>query len=73
MHWLSWEPLCERIFYVQCISELRVASGPGMKLACRKSALKLPMVYSTERSKAMASVLVLLFVALWFIQQGDLF
>ena len=56
-----------------CISELRVASGPGRKLACRKSALKLPMVYSTERSKAMASVLVLLFVALWFIQQGDLF
>ena len=30
------------------------------------------MVYSTDRSKAMVAVLVLLFVALWFILQGDL-
>ena len=31
------------------------------------------MVYSTDRSKAVVPVLVLLFVALWFILQGDLF
>ena len=31
-----------------------------------------PVVYSTDRSKAMVPVLVLLFVALWFILQGDL-
>ena len=31
------------------------------------------MVYSTDRSKAVVSVLVLLFVALWFILRGDLF
>ena len=31
------------------------------------------MVYSTDRSKAVIPVLVLLFVALWFILRGDLF
>ena len=31
------------------------------------------MVYSTDRSKAMVPVLVLLFVAFWFILRGDLF
>ena len=30
------------------------------------------MVYSTDRSKAVVRVLVLLFVALWFILRGDL-
>ena len=29
------------------------------------------MAYSTERSKAVVLVLVLLFVALWFILRGD--
>ena len=33
----------------------------------------LSLVYSTEPSKAVVLVLVLLFVALWFILQGDLF
>ena len=33
----------------------------------------MPVVYSTDRSKAVAPVLVLLFVALWFILRGDLF
>ena len=54
-----------------CISVLRVASGPRVKLASCKSALKPPVVYSTDRS-AVVSVLVLLFVALWFILRGDL-
>ena len=32
-----------------------------------------PVVYSTNRSKAVVPVLVLLFVALWFILRGKLF
>ena len=56
-----------------CISVLRVASGPRVKLASCKNALNPTVVYSTDRSKAMVPVLVLLFVALWFILRGDLF
>ena len=62
-----------------CVSVLRVASGPRVKLASCKSALTLPpppppspVVYSTDRSKAVVPVLVLFFVALWFILRGDL-
>ena len=44
-----------------------------MKLASCKSALNPPMVYSTDRSKAVVPVLALLFVVLWFILRGDLF
>ena len=43
-----------------------------MKLASCKSALKSPVVYSTDCSKAVVPMLVLLFVALWFILRGDL-
>ena len=54
-----------------CISVLTVASGPRVKLASCKSALtpSNPVVYSTDHSK----VLVLLFVALWFILRGGSF
>ena len=55
------------------ISVFRVASGPRVKLASCKSALNSPVVYSTVRSKAVVPVLVLFFVALWFILRGDLF
>ena len=55
-----------------CVSVLRVASGPRVKLVSCKSALNLPAVYSTDRSKVVVPVLVLLFVALWFILRGDL-
>ena len=55
-----------------CISVLRVASGSRMKLAGCKSALGTPVVCYTDRSKAVVPVLVLLFVALWFILRGDL-
>ena len=55
-----------------CIYVLRVASGARVKLASCKSALSPPVVSSTNRSKAMVPVLVLLFVALWFILRGDL-
>ena len=57
---------------VLCISVLRVVSGPRVKLASCNNALN-PVVYSTDRSKAVVPVLVLLFVALWFILRGDLF
>ena len=43
-----------------------------MKLASCKSALNPPVVYSTHLSKAVVPVLVLLFLALWFILRGDL-
>ena len=63
------------------ISILRVASGPRVKLAGCESALaplpppppprpQTPVVYSTDRSNAVVPVLVLLFVALWFVLQG---
>ena len=55
-----------------CVSVIRVASGPRVKLATCKSALNPTVVYSTDRSKAVVPVLVLLFVALWFILRGDL-
>ena len=47
-----------------------------MKLASCKSALNPPpppppVVYSTDCSKAVVPVLVLLFVALWFILRSD--
>ena len=58
---------------ILCISVLRVTSGPRVKLASCKSALTTLVVYSTARSKAVDPVLVLLFVALWFILRGDLF
>ena len=67
-----------------CIFVLRVAPDPRWLASC-KIALPPPrhptrtvpppppVVYSTDRSKAVVSVLVLLFVALWFILRGDLF
>ena len=55
-----------------CIYVLRVPSGPKVKLASCKSALNPPVVCSTDRSKAVVPVLVLLLVALWFILRGDL-
>ena len=55
-----------------CIYVLGVASGPRVKLASCKSALNPPVVCSTDRSKAVVPVLVLLLVALWFILRSDL-
>ena len=55
-----------------CIYVLRVATGPRVKLASCKSALNLPVVCCTDRSKAVVPVLVLLLVALWFILRSDL-
>ena len=55
-----------------CVSILRVASGPRVKLASCESALNPHVVCSTDHSMAVVPVLVLLFVALWFILRGDL-
>ena len=44
-----------------------------MKLASCKSALNPAVGYSTDRSKAVVPVLVLLFVVLWVNLRGDLF
>ena len=55
------------------ISVLSVASEPRVQLAGCKCALNHPVVYTTDRSKAVVPVLILLFVALWFILRGDLF
>ena len=49
-----------------------IKSSIEVKLASCKSALNPPVVCSTDRSKAVVPVLVLLFVALWFILRGDL-
>ena len=51
-----------------CVSVLRVASGPRMKLAgCWGTLGPHPGGCSADRSRAVVPVLVLLFVALWFI------
>ena len=50
-----------------------IKRASGSMVASCKNALNPPVVYSTDRSKAMVPVLVLLFVALWFILRGDLF
>ena len=51
---------------------IKSSIGTRVKLASCKSALNPTVVYSTDRSKAVFSVLVLFFVALWFILRGDL-
>ena len=55
-----------------CIFVLRIASGPRVKLASWISAINPAVVCSTDHSKAVVPMLVLLFVALWFILRGDL-
>ena len=53
---------------------IKSSIGPRVKLASCKSALNFPpVVYPTSCSKAVVPLLVLLFVALWFILRGDLF
>ena len=50
-----------------------MASGPGVGLAGCGGALGPPVVCSASRSRAVVAVLVLLFVALWFVLRGDLY
>ena len=58
-----------RIFMYLCIKS---SIGTQGELASCKSALNPPVVCSTDHSKAVVPVLVLLLVALWFILRGDL-
>ena len=51
---------------------IKSSIGTQGELASCKNALNAPVVCSTDRSKAVVPVLVLLFVALWFILRGDL-
>ena len=67
-----------RTEFLCCISVLRVASGPRVKCFNHRphpppAPTSPTVVYSTDRSKAVVLVLVLLFDALWFILRGDLF
>ena len=55
-----------------CLFPLLFGVWEGVKLASCKCALKPPVVCSTDLFKAVVPVLVLLFVALWFILRGDL-
>ena len=54
-----------------CMSVLRVASGPRVKLVDCQSARNPTVVYTADHSKAVVRLLFLLCVALWFILQGD--
>ena len=56
-----------------CFSILKVTSGSRVKLAGRKSALNPRWFILLTVLRAVVPVLVLLFVALWFILRGDLF
>ena len=51
---------------------IKSSIGTQGELVSCKMALNPPVVCSTDRSKAVVPVLVLLFVALWFILRGDL-
>ena len=66
-----WSPSADAILLSVLLVVIK--SGIGTQGAICKRALNSPMVYSTDRSKAVIPVLVLLFVALWFILRGDLF
>ena len=71
MNWLTVLGAFMQTNFFLCISELRLASGPRVKLVRCKGALNPPVVYSTDRPKAVVPVLVLLFDALWFILWGN--
>ena len=81
--WLIWflcfrlDALTELGAFMQteflCISVLRVASGPRVKLASCKSALNPRWFTLLTVLEAVVPVLFLLFVAFWFILRGDLF
>ena len=60
-------------FFFFFFSVLRAASRSRVKLAGCKSALNPTVVCSADHSGAVVPLLILLFVALWFILRGDLF
>ena len=52
---------------------IKSSIGTQGEVGWPQKGFKPPVVYSTDRSKAVVPMLVLLFVALWFILRGDLF
>ena len=69
MHQLSWEPFCEPNFIYFYIKS---SIGTQGEIVDCKSALNPAVVYTTDRSKAVVLVLLLLCVELWFILRSDL-
>ena len=63
--------LCINVFW--CISVLCVASRPRVKLIDGKISLHPTVVYTTDLSRAVVTVLLLIYIALWFILRGDLY
>ena len=71
VRWLGWGLCASRTFEYFCIgSSIGTQGGVGLLWGCFRPP---PVVYSAGRSGAVVPVLVLLFVALWFILRGDLF
>ena len=64
--------LCVRIYYSFMQIFLKLYWCFVMVWRCVFDKKKNPVVYSTDRCKAVVQVLVLLFGALWFILRGDL-
>ena len=79
---ILWSPSSVAAHFVFCFTSCVVmlavwspltAAYARVKLVGCKSALHPPVVYSSDRSKAVVPVLVLLVVALWFNLRGQLF
>ena len=68
-----WSPLQLPILLSNLLVVIKSGIRTQGEVGWRKSALNPPMVYSTDRSKAVVPVLILLFVALWFILRGHFF
>ena len=61
------------LFFIDMTSEnLLIPISIRVSLVSNWYNVRLPVVYSTDRSKTVVPVLVLLFGALWFILRGDL-
>ena len=70
MRWLGWGLCAGRISVCFCVeSSIGTQGGVGWLWGCFAPT---PVVCSTDRSGAMVPVLVLLFVALWFVLRGGL-
>ena len=68
----KWTLISSPHYYTKLLIIISSKLGPRLNLASCKSVLTPPVVCSTDLSKAVVPVLVLLFVALWFILRGDL-
>ena len=65
-----WSPSTAAHFVLLVV--IKSGNGTQEEDSRQKKCFKPPVVYSTDRSKAVVPVLVLLFVALWFILRGYL-